>query len=124
MRGFTLVELMVAMVIFAVLGFAVTSRVGELVSQTYSLERRSVAHWVAENHLVRMRLAADRTDELIPTGTDRERLVMGNRQWVVESEILDTVHPWLRRVEISVYESTPAGEQGPIESLTGFLGRY
>jgi general secretion pathway protein I len=123
-RGFTLVEVLVALVVFAVLGFTVTARVGDVVNQTFTLERRTVAHWVAENHVNRLRLARRQTDEPVPTGRDRERVVMGGREWVVETEVLDTAHPLLRRVEVQVHAVVEGDEVGPVDSLTAFLGRY
>lgn len=124
-KGFTLVEVLVALVVFAVLGFAVTSRVGSVVNQTYSLERRTVAHWVAENHMSRLRLTRRQDTEPMPTGRDRERVRMGGREWVVETEVEETTYPLLRRVELRVLVVDEEGrEQGPIDSLTAFVGRY
>lgn len=123
-KGFTLVEVLVALVVFAVLGFTVTARVGDVVNQTYGLERRAVAHWVAENHINRLRLARASTEEPLPTGRDRERVVMGGREWLVESEVLDTSYPLLRRVEVRVLAIVEGDEVGPVDALTAFVGRY
>ncbi len=122
--GFTLVEVLVALVVFAVLGFTVTSRVGSVVNQTYSLERRTVAHWVAENHMNRLRLARLNNTEAMPTGRDRERVMMGGREWLVETEVEETTYPLLRRVELRVSLVEEGREVGPVDSLVGFLGRY
>ncbi len=123
-HGFTLIELLVALVVFAVAGFAVTSRVGEVANQTFGMERRAVAHWVADNHLNRMRLARRASDEVLPTGRDRERVYMSGREWRLDINTQDTSHPWLRRVEVSVFEVTDDGEVGPLDSVVAFLGRY
>ena len=122
--GFTLIEVLVALVVFAVMGFAVTDRVGDVANQLYGLERRAVAHWVVDNHLNRMRLARRATTEPLRNGRDRERVFMGGREWQLEIHIQDTAHPWLRRVEITVFEDTESGEIGPLDSVVAFLGRY
>ncbi|HEX7036361.1 MAG TPA: type II secretion system minor pseudopilin GspI [Pseudomonadales bacterium] len=123
-RGFTLVEVLVALVVFAVLGFSVTSRIGSVVDQTYSLERRTVAHWVGQNHLNRLRLSRRTTDEPLPTGEERERVQMAGREWVVETVVLETTYPLLRRVEVSVLAVTEGDEVGPVDTITAFVGRY
>lgn len=122
--GFTLIEVLVALMVFAVMGFAVTARVGDVATQMFAMERRAVAHWVAENHLNRMRLARRSTSEPLSKGRDRERVFMGGRQWQLEVDTLDTTHPWLRRVEITVFEVTESGEIGPLDSVVAFIGRY
>lgn len=122
--GFTLVELLVALVVFSVMGFAVTSRIGDVSSQLYGIERRAMAHWVADNYLNRMRVARHATDEPLATGRERERVFMGGREWRLDVAIIDTTHPWLRRVEVSVFEVTDRADVGPIDNAVAFLGRY
>lgn len=116
--------MLVALVVFAVLGFAVTSRVGNVVNQTFSLERRTVAHWVGQNHLNRLRISRVATDEPLPTGDDRERVVMGGREWVVETVVQETSYPLLRRVEVSVLAVENDDEIGPVDTITAFVGRH
>jgi general secretion pathway protein I len=123
-RGFTLVEVLVALVVFAVMGFTITTRVGDVSSQMFGMERRTMAHWVADNHLNRMRLAQLAADEVLATGRDRERVFMGDREWRLDVDVADTTHPLLRRVEITVFETTESGEVGPLDHIVAFLGRY
>lgn len=123
-RGFTLVEVLVALVVFAVLGFAVTSRVGDIVNQTYGIERRTVAHWVADNHISRMRIAQRGVDEVLRTGRERERVLMADREWLLDIEIEETTHPWLRRVEVVVSEVTEQDDERPVDEVIAFIGRY
>ena len=123
-RGFTLVELLVALVVVALTAMTVSSVVGNVVSQTYVLERRAVAHWVAENQLARAQLSRVNSGEPIATGRDTERVVMSGRTWRVNHEISQTTHPWLRRIEIEVFEVVGDDDVGPLDRLIGFIGRY
>lgn len=122
--GFTLVEVMIALVVLAILGFTVSARVGDIVSQTYSIERRSVAHWVASNHLNRLQMERRVTREPVSTGRSRERVLMAGREWSLEVEIEDTSVETFKRVEIDVFEVQEGDDIGPIEHMTAFLGQH
>lgn len=124
MKGFTLIEVLIALLVFAMLGFTVSSRVGDIVSQTYSLERRTVAHWVGENQLNRLRLSRLNNTDVVQTGSQRERVVMGGRDWRIEVEVSETAHPSLRRVEVDVFELVNDEAIGPIDHSTAFIGQY
>ena len=125
MRGFTLLEMLIAIAIIGVIGAAVSTAVGGVANQTRGLELRTVASWIASNHLTRMRMLQRREPQSLPEGTRQTRLVFADRQWEVETEIKTTDHPWIRRVEVSVFEATDeAARQGPYGQLSGFLGQY
>jgi len=51
-------------------------------------------------------------------------VLMSGREWMLEVEIIDTTYPWLRRVELSVFVVEEGDEIGPIDHLTGFIGRH
>lgn len=124
MRGFTLIEILLALAVVAVSGLAVSSALGGVVVQTYALEQRAVAHWVAENQLARAQLARINKDAPIPLGQQSDRVRMAGRDWRVRQSLFATADPWLGRVEIEVYETTGGGEVGPVGRLVGFVGRY
>ena len=125
MRGFTLLEMLIAIAIIGVIGAAVSTAVGGVANQTRGLEQRTVASWIASNHLTRMRMLQRREPQSLPEGTKQTRLVFADRQLEVETEVKSTDHPWIRRVEVSVFEATDeAGRQGPYGQLSGFLGQY
>ena len=124
MRGFTLIEILLALAVVAVAGLAVSSALGGVAAQTYALEQRAVAHWVAENQLAKAQLARIDTEEPLALGRQSERVRMAGRDWRVILSLAETVNPWLGRVEIEVYETTSGGEVGPVQRLVGFVGRY
>ncbi len=121
-RGFTLIEMLVALVVVAMAGIIVSSTVGGIANQTFSIERRQVAHWVGENHLVRLKLQFGASTSTIPVGRDSERATMADRDWEVRTEIKETSYPKLRRVEVVVFELQDGKAIGPLDQLTAFIG--
>ena len=125
MRGFTLLEMLIAIAIIGIIGAAVSTAIGGVATQPRSLEQRTVANWIASNQLTRMRMLQRRKAQSLGEGKQQTRLVFADRQWEVETQIKTTDHPWIRRIEVSVYESSDKeGRQGPYSYMSGFLGQY
>ena len=125
MRGFTLIEMLLAIVIIGVVGTTVATATAGVANQMYALERRTIANWVASNQLTRLHLAQEQQlSQPISKGKKTLRFYMGNRQWLVEQQISETETPWLSRVEIDVYELQDGERVGPLDHTTAFLGRY
>lgn len=125
MRGFTLIEMLLAIVIIGVVGTTVATATAGVANQMYALERRTVANWVASNQLTRLHLVQEQQlGQPISKGKKTLRFYMGNRQWLVEQQISETETPWLSRVEIDVYELQDGERVGPLDHTTAFIGRY
>ena len=125
MRGFTLLEMLIAIAIIGIIGAAVSTAIGGIAHHTRSLEQRTIANWIASNQLTRMRMLQRRQAQSLGEGKRQTRLVFADRQWEVETQIKTTDHPWIRRLEVSVYESSDKeGRQGPYSYMSGFLGQY
>ena len=122
--GFTLLELMVALAVLAIVAMAVFGRGGDTVRDIYTLEQRTLARWVAENEVAKMRLERGRSTDDISLGTVRERVRQGERTWQVVKDTKSTSHPWLRRIEVAVYAVEEGREIGPVDTFVAFIGRY
>ena len=123
-RGFSLLELMVALAILAIVATSVYSRGGDAAVQLHGLEQRTLGHWVMLNHLTTIRLEQRGKDTPIRLSSLRERKILGDRVWEVDTEIRQTTHPWVRRVELVVYLIDDGVEVGPVDRITAFVGRY
>ena len=88
--GFTLIEVLIAILVFATAGTLITSRVGDTSMQLFSLERKTIAHWVAENHLAKQYLSGRINDAPLKKEKNRVRATMGGREWRINSEVSDT----------------------------------
>lgn len=128
--GFTLIEVLIALMVFSVLSFTVTSRVSEIAQQTFLLERRALAQWVADNQIQRLKLerrvaSLEPTPAPLPNGQRTERVYLGGRDWQVRYQFNATSAETLRRVEVEVYEFDDSGDTvGPLHVATAFVGQF
>jgi len=123
--GFTLIEMLVALVILATAGIIVSTTVSNIASQTHSIERRQLAHWIGEDHITRMRLAQRLRSEALPNGREVTRIDSGGRRWELRREVKATDHPFVQRVEVDVFEMESSGKAiGPLDHQAAFLGRF
>ncbi len=122
-RGFTLLEMLLAVIIIAVVGITVSTAVGGVGSQTFSLERRTVANWIAQNTInelrIQQRLPAG---EPLPTRRQTRRVFMAQRDWEVVLEVKATDTEVIARVEVDVFELVDDERRGPYEHLVAFVG--
>lgn len=125
-RGFTLIEILIALGVFAVVSISIHGRSGDVIRQLSTLESRTLATWVARNRLTELELEFRETDAPVPVGRDASRTRLGGRDWRIETEISATGDDALRRVEIRVRagENAPVGaDDGVAARLVGFIGR-
>jgi general secretion pathway protein I len=97
MAGFTLLEIMVALAIFATLATAVLSASQYVIKQASAVEERLLAAWVADNQLNEARLLAGPT-----VGQTQQVVHMDRRDWVVRQHIRAASDSRLFSVDIEV----------------------
>jgi len=120
--GFTLIEVMIALAIFAIVSTTLIKNATQTVSQSRIIQERSMAQWIAESEMQTLRLQP-RTQENFPSqGTNLISQVMGGREWQVEVDVRTTENALVRRVEITVFDEQDLDT--PLANLSGFLGRY
>lgn len=105
--GFTLLEVLVALVIVAVALGASIRAVGSLTQNSDHLRITMMAMWSAENRLAQIRLSKTWPD----IGLSNFPCPQADLQLLCQQEVQPTPNPSFRRVEVSVVdESTPDHE--------------
>jgi general secretion pathway protein I len=99
--GFTLLEVLVALVIVGTALGASLRAVGSLTQNSNDLRASMMATWSAENRLAQIRLGR----EWPPFGRRTYPCTQGDIQLVCEDEVLSTPNVNFRRVEVSVYDA-------------------
>lgn len=103
-RGFTLIEVMIALAIFAVAMSALMSAMSANTRNLTNLQNRTLAHWLASNHLVGILVTRNipREKEKIEKvnfgGTDKPR------EWVVRIQLVDTMDREFKQLVVSAGE--------------------
>jgi general secretion pathway protein I len=99
--GFTLLEVLVALVIVGTALGASLRAVGSLTHNSSALRSSMMATWSAENRLAQIRLAR----EFPAFGKRSFDCPQGELHLVCEEEVLATPNPFFRRVEVSVFDT-------------------
>jgi general secretion pathway protein I len=120
-KGFTLLEIVITVAIFAAASTALLKSSAQAVFQTQGVQDRTIGFWLAENELERLR-SAPRTEEYFPAiGTDRENVTMANRDWELKIQVESTENPDMRRVIVTVFAEQDLDVN--VASLVGFIGK-
>ena len=112
-RGFTLIEVLVALTIVSVALMAALKASGTLAQSNADLRSRAMAQWSAENRLAQMRIQSDWP----AVGRNRIDCSQASAQLVCQEDIIATPNPFFRRVEISVFD---ANDNRRLARLIGF----
>jgi general secretion pathway protein I len=99
--GFTLLEVLVALVIVGTALGASLRAVGSLTANSAGLRSGMMATWSAENRLVQIRLGR----EFPAVGKRSFPCPQGDLKLVCEEEVVTSPNPQLRRIEVSVFDS-------------------
>lgn len=96
-KGFTLLEVMVALAIFATAAMALTKVAMQYTQATAQAILRTKAQFVAQNEIAKMQIKGEWLE-----GTQSEQLSQQGEHWQVEKSSQSTISPNVQRVEIQV----------------------
>lgn len=97
-RGFTLIEVMVALAIFVALAIALDSTMTANVRGVTRFEEKTLAGWVASNKLVELQVY----QQWPQNGRQDDESEFAGRTWFIETTVSDGPFPETRRVDIAV----------------------
>jgi len=112
-RGFTLLEVLIALAVVALAMLALTRTATLQVGGFDALRERTLAGWVAANVLEETRLAT----ALPSTGRSDGRVEFASREWRWTRDVRATPDPVIRRIDVQVFLGD-ASE--PSATLSGF----
>jgi general secretion pathway protein I len=115
-RGFTLMEVLVALLIVSLGMLGVIQAVSQAASSTSYLRDKTIAHWVAMNRITELRLQSQPP----PLGESSGSVEMSGREWrwstVVERTAIDT----MSKIDVSV--ALKEDEDSSLATVSGFFG--
>lgn len=114
-RGFTLIEVMVALTIVAFSLTAVAASMSQMIDSANVMRERTYASWIAQNKITEMRLA----NTLPEVSTSSGELEYANSAWAWRAVVSETGIENFMRIDVSI---SHAGSDYVIRTVTGFIG--
>ena len=113
--GFTLIEVMVALVIVSLALAGVAASMGQMIDTANTMRDRTFASWIAQNTITEMRLSGAMPE----VGETDGEVEFANASWAWTANVSETGVENLLKVDVTVYY---AGFDDPIRQVTGFIG--
>lgn len=104
-KGFTLLEVMMALAVLAISGMSLLTVARENTVNSHYLSQKRPAFWVAENAMANIRLSGQWPPEQWRTETEQ----LADRSWEVRSRSVKTGSDDFRMVEVEVRLSESSG---------------
>ncbi len=119
--GFTLLEILAAMAVFAIVSLTLLKSSSQQVSHSAAMEDRLIAHWVAANTLTDLQTNGSYPD----LGEMETSSVMARRDWFITIKVAPTPSNDVRHVTVSVapYDPDVVDIPAAVVSNVGFVRR-
>jgi general secretion pathway protein I len=118
-RGFTLVEVLVALMVVAIGLAALMVAVSGAARTSGYLRDKTLAQWIAVNRLAEVRL---NSTNKFGQNTDLGEVDFAGRKWHYDTKYFDTSIATMRRIVVRVYLGDTKTKGNPLAESTGFLG--
>lgn len=118
-RGFTLIEVLVALLVFSLIATAAAEVGSQYIASYERIRDKTLAGWIADNRINELRL-----EEALPgIAENSDETDYGPFRWLVTTAVLGTEEPTMRRVEVTVARIRDDGsEPVPVHTLSAFIG--
>ena len=117
-RGFTLVEILVAMTIIAIAMAALIKASGDYTGSASYLKQKTIGHYVAMNELTNLQI----NYEWPAVGAETRSINMAGHDWTVKREILETGDPSTRAARYTIYVDTES--KRAVTRLQGYISQH
>jgi len=117
-RGFTLIEVLVALMVVAIGLAALMVAVSSTARTSGYLRDKTLAQWIALNRLSEVRLNVNK----FGANTDTGEIYFANRTWHYDTRYFDTSIASMKRIVVRVYAGDAKTKGSPVAESTGFLG--
>lgn len=115
--GFTLIEVLVALVVVGLALPAMLLRMQGVIDHTTYINTKTHAYWFAENKMQELIITQKLQGNVTKTRKRQDTEEFAGQDWFWKVEMEQTAVPEMYRVEVSVGLT----EDEPIASLSGFL---
>ncbi|PJG57474.1 GspI family T2SS minor pseudopilin variant ExeI [Aeromonas cavernicola] len=116
-RGMTLLEVMVAVAVFAIAGLAVMKTASEHLSALNYLEQKTLATWVVENQLVQQKLEGKWPSDSWVTGEEQ----LAGQTWYWRYRGVATSDNNLKALDMEVRTEVKA--DSPVATIRTYISR-
>src|SRR6202034_1218648 len=121
--GFTLVEVLVALMIVAIGLAALLVAVSGTARTSGYLRDKTLAQWIALNRLAEVRLTVNKVAQSSSsTNGDSSELQFAGRTWHYDTRYFDTQFQSTKRIVVRVWAGDAKTKGNPLAEATGFFG--
>lgn len=114
-RGFTLLEVLIALSIIAITLGALIKTSSDQTANVDYLKQKTIAHWVAMNELNKLLLEK----QWPSVGKSKDSIEMARHEWFWQREVLKTASPDTRQVIFTVFSD--ADHNRSVGRLIGYV---
>ena len=114
-KGFTLIEVMVALAIVAFSLTAIAASMNQMIDAANSMRERTYASWIAQNKITELRMANTTPEASSSSG----EVTYANSDWEWRAIVAETGVENFYRIDVSV---SHVGSEYIVRTVTGFVG--